>query len=72
MTVHNYVVARDAALPAQPGGLGLHNLRRRLELLYPGRHALTVRTLPGEYAVTLELSGVGAGLAPARTVNGIG
>nr|WP_277881507.1 histidine kinase [Hymenobacter cyanobacteriorum] len=55
VTVHNYVVARDAALPAQPGGLGLHNLRRRLELLYPGRHALTVRTLPGEYAVTLEL-----------------
>ncbi|MET4073959.1 sensor histidine kinase [Hymenobacter sp. UYCo722] len=55
VTVHNYVVARDAALPAQPGGLGLHNLRRRLQLLYPGRHALTVRTLPGEYAVTLEL-----------------
>jgi hypothetical protein len=58
VTVHNYVVARDAALPAQPGGLGLHNLRRRLELLYPGRHALTVRTLPGEYAVTLELGSV--------------
>ena len=56
VTVHNYVVARDAALPAQPGGLGLHNLRRRLELLYPGRHALRVRTLPGEYAVTLELA----------------
>ena len=56
VTVHNYVVARDAALPAQPGGLGLHNLRRRLELLYPQRHSLTVRTLPGEYAVTLELS----------------
>ena len=57
VTVHNYVVARDAALPAQPGGLGLHNLRRRLELLYPQRHSLTVRTLPGEYAVTLELGG---------------
>ena len=56
MTVHNYVVARDAVLPAQPGGLGLHNLRRRLQLLYPGRHVLTVRTLPGEYAVTLELT----------------
>ena len=58
VTVHNYVVTRDAALPAQPSGLGLHNLRRRLELIYPGRHALTVRILPGEYAVTLELGGV--------------
>ena len=58
VTVHNFVGPRDAALPAQPGGLGLHNLRRRLALLYPGRHALTVRTLPGEYAVTLELGKV--------------
>ena len=55
-TVHNYVPPQAPNLPAQSGGLGLHNLRRRLELLYPGRHALTVRTLPGEYAVTLELN----------------
>lgn len=53
-SVHNYV-AQTADLPHQPGGLGLHNLRRRLELLYPGRHALHVRTLPGEYAVELVL-----------------
>ncbi|MBF9141229.1 sensor histidine kinase [Hymenobacter properus] len=53
-SVHNYVAA-IADLPRQPGGLGLHNLRRRLELLYPERHELHVRTLPGEYAVELVL-----------------
>jgi LytS/YehU family sensor histidine kinase len=53
-SVHNYVAAA-ADLPHQPGGLGLHNLRRRLELLYPSRHELKVRTLPGEYAVELVL-----------------
>ncbi len=33
--VHNYVTAATD-LPPQPGGLGLHNLRRRLELLPVG------------------------------------
>ncbi|WP_051718885.1 sensor histidine kinase [Hymenobacter sp. IS2118] len=64
-SVHNYVAAATD-LPHQPGGLGLHNLRRRLELLYPGRHALHVRTLPGEYAVELVLHGEAKRLTAPR------
>lgn len=55
--VHNYLAPAPVELPPQPGGLGLANLRRRLELLYPGSHSLVVRTLPGEYAVELILQG---------------
>lgn len=53
--VHNYLAPAPTGLPPQPGGLGLANLRRRLELLYPGTHSLVVRTLSGEYAVELVL-----------------
>ena len=58
--VHNYLAPVPAGLPPQPGGLGLTNLRRRLELLYPGTHSLTIRSLPGEYAVELVLQGPGS------------
>lgn len=34
-------------------GLGLANIRRRLELLYPGRHALEISETNGMYAVSL-------------------
>jgi len=46
--------------PARPrderdytGGIGLTNVRRQLELLYPGRHELTVTEGEGEYEVGL-------------------
>ncbi len=56
-SVLNYVAPADAAreLPRQPGGVGLVNLRRRLELLYPNRYALDVQTTPEQHRVTLVL-----------------
>ena len=37
------------------GGIGLVNVRRRLELLYPGRHRLAIRETPTTYTVQLDL-----------------
>jgi LytS/YehU family sensor histidine kinase len=37
------------------GGVGLDNIRRRLTLLYPGRHSLTISDLPDQYRVSLEI-----------------
>lgn len=37
------------------GGIGLANLRRRLELLFPNRHELTAEEEPNTYTATLKL-----------------
>lgn len=37
------------------GGIGLANVRRRLELLYPGRYKLSVKDEPNTYTVCLDL-----------------
>ena len=39
----------------EKGGIGLENVRRRLELLYPGRHELRAGTADGKYIVNLEI-----------------
>jgi two-component system LytT family sensor kinase len=40
---------------ASVGGIGLENVRRRLQLLYPGRHTLTLDAGPAYYTVSLKL-----------------
>ncbi len=37
------------------GGLGLKNIVRRLEILYPNRHTLSIENLDSEYKVRLEV-----------------
>jgi len=39
----------------KPGGIGLNNVKRRLELLYPGRHELKINETNGVYTVRLNL-----------------
>ena len=48
----NQIVAKNKDLA---GGVGLASVRRRLELLYPQRHQLTVTTEYGLFACDLEL-----------------
>lgn len=39
----------------QPGGIGLKNIKRRLELLYPHKHELKINDLPNGFEVNLKL-----------------
>ncbi|MBD2713990.1 histidine kinase [Microvirga sp. STR05] len=50
--VHNYISQNQKDLTT---GIGLANIRRRLELLYPGRHQLRVQQAAGVYHTTLDL-----------------
>jgi hypothetical protein len=43
------------ALPTGPAGIGLHNVRLRLQLLYPQRHRLKVEARPDTFSVQLVL-----------------
>lgn len=37
------------------GGIGLRNVKRRLELLYPGKHQLNIEALPSSFRIQLTL-----------------
>lgn len=45
----------NSAAKEQPGGIGLVNVQRRLELLYPGKHELTINETAGNFIVQLNL-----------------
>lgn len=37
------------------GGIGLQNVKRRLELIYPGRHSMSVEIVNNEYVLNLKI-----------------
>lgn len=56
--VANSASPREAAASAADytGGIGLKNVRRRLELLYPGRYRLEIKQEPGTFLVELHIT----------------
>lgn len=53
--VKNYCNTNEAVQKDKVGGIGLQNVKRRLELLYPGKHSLSINTGNEQYEVKLEL-----------------
>jgi LytS/YehU family sensor histidine kinase len=55
MSVFNTCQA-DYVTKTNGGGIGLKNVQRRLELLYPGKHNLEFLSAPGSFQVNLEIT----------------
>jgi two-component system LytT family sensor kinase len=54
-TIHNTIEKMPKMSDASEGGIGLKNLQRRLELLYPNRHEITFHNNQLEYVAKLTL-----------------
>lgn len=52
----NSVYAINRPAEQQPAGIGLQNVKRRLELIYPGRHTLAITMNDNIYKIHLELT----------------
>ncbi len=55
LTVENTVDKSAITEEDIPGGIGQQNVKRRLELLYPGKHTLEITDRDGIYKVSLNL-----------------
>lgn len=54
-TCMNYVSKDETVSKDESNGIGLHNVIRRLELIYPQKHKLNIENTADQYIVTLEL-----------------
>ena len=50
----NYIVGSENNL-MENTGIGINNVKRRLELMYPGKHKLSTLEKDNYYTVTLEI-----------------
>ncbi|GAB2475790.1 hypothetical protein GCM10011375_22620 [Hymenobacter qilianensis] len=56
--VQNPIGLKSANPLEEPGGIGLPNVRKRLSLLYPGQHTLTIQNTGETFTVTLTIHGL--------------
>ena len=55
-TLENNKGIIDEVNTGDHNGLGLENVKRQLELLYPGKHSLNIKDQPDRFVVVLQLS----------------
>ena len=57
-SVQNPIAIKSANTLEEPGGIGLPNVRKRLSLLYPGQHTLTIQNTGETFTVLLTIHGL--------------
>lgn len=57
-SVQNPLGNKQANTLEEPGGIGLPNVKKRLQLLYPGKHSLTINNTEQLFTITLKIQGV--------------
>ena len=55
-TVENSKITENDKTVTEKSGIGLHNVKRRLDLSYPDNYELNVQDLPSRYVVELKMN----------------
>ncbi len=59
-SVQNPIAKKPANSLEEPGGIGLPNVRKRLALLYPEQHTLTIQNTGETFTALLTIHGLHA------------
>ena len=54
-SIQNPVVTKQGKVLKEPGGIGLPNIKKRLQLLYPSKHTLEISSDENKYTVMLKI-----------------